>query len=140
MVKTAVIKCNPWHHYFFGTDGLDIGSAYLDHMRVHPGSLDDVTISAYPDGTNQGTLQVVTNQTFEDQTVPLDGHIYDHCTFINACLLYEGGPYQLQHVTFINKWRTCSTTPALKNYLSLMFAMHLTNPYVKETNKSLIQQ
>src|SRR6266436_1349475 len=116
-----------------------IGSMYINYTRDHETLLGDVTISAYPEGSAQQTLQVVFGQTFESENVPLDGHVYDHCTFINVCLLYDGGPYQLQHSTFKDHWKICVKEPPLKNYSSLAFALHLNRPNVKQTQKTVIK-
>ena len=32
------------------------------------------------------------NSTFENETVELDGHAYDHCDFKHCILVYRGGP------------------------------------------------
>jgi len=45
-------------------------------------------------------MKVVKDQTFENESVPLDGSINDRCVFVNSCRLYDGGPYQLQNTTF----------------------------------------
>jgi hypothetical protein len=115
------------------------GSIYINYTRDHEKILEDVTISAYPEGSTQ-TLQVVSGQTFENENIPLDGHVYDHCTFANVCLLYDGGAYQLQHVTFKDKWKVCVKEPALKNYMALVEAMHLTRPGTKQSRKSVLRQ
>jgi hypothetical protein len=35
-------------------------------------------------------MRVISDQDFEDQDVPLDGHTYERCTFKNVCFLYNG--------------------------------------------------
>jgi hypothetical protein len=117
-----------------------VGSMYINYGRDHEKLLTDVIISAYPEGPAQQSLQVVSGQTFENENIPLDGHVYDHCTFVNVCLLYDGGPYQLQHATFKDHWKICVKELALKNYLSLALALHLTKPNVKQTQKTVIKQ
>lgn len=120
-----------------------IGSAasiYLNYVRDHENVLEDVTIAAYPEGSTQQTLKVVSGQNFENENVPLDGYVYDHCTFTNVCLLYDGGAYQLQHATFKEHWKICVKEAPLKNYSSLAFAMHLMRSSTKQTQKTVMKQ
>ncbi len=112
-------------------------SLYLNYQRDHPTILEDVTISAYLEGGN-APLAVIRDQTFENVDIPLDGHIYDHCTFINACLMYSGGAYQLQHATFKNHWRVCAAEPSLKNLLALQFALQQMRPITKFMKKTVV--
>jgi hypothetical protein len=119
---------------------LSATTIYLDYARDHEKLLQDVTISAYPEGSGQQTLQLVSGQTFENENIPLDGHVYDHCTFTNVCLLYDGGAYQLQHATFKDHWKICVKEPQLKNYSSLEFALHLMRANRKQTQKSVLKQ
>src|SRR5205823_2005234 len=102
-------------------------------------SIDDVTISAYPvgEGTKQ-TLEVVTEKTFENVSVPLDGYVYDRCMFVNVCLVYAGGAYQLQHASFKEHWSVCTKEPPLKNLGDLQAALSLFRPNVKRTHKSIV--
>src|SRR5690348_2840992 len=67
-----------------------------------------VTVAA--DSPSTGTsLSVVSHQTFEGGDVPLDDHVYEDCTFTDhACLIYNGGPYRLENVTFETEPRVCS--------------------------------
>jgi hypothetical protein len=82
-----------------------------------------VTISAYNTGTNS-SLKIISGQTFENADVPLDGYSYNECTFINSCLLYDGGPYQLQNSTFKKHWAVCvKENSSLMSYSSLLFAL-----------------
>jgi hypothetical protein len=95
-----------------------------------------VTMSAYnPDVNNP--LKIVSGQTFENADVPLDGYSYNDCTFINSCLLYDGGAYQLQNATFKSHWKVCVRDPKLKNYNDLTFALDLAGS-AKKTSKTLI--
>ena len=49
--------------------------------------------------------------------------------FINSCLIYYGGPYQLQNVTFKKHWTICVKDPsALSNYSSLLYALDPMKP------------
>jgi hypothetical protein len=84
-----------------------------------------VTIAA--DAPSSGTpLEVIPHQTFEGGDIPLDGHIYENCTFTdNACLLYNGGAYRLENVTFETVPRLCVHTPELQNYAELLAALKL---------------
>ncbi len=111
---------------------------YVNYRQAHPKLLESVTISAYPSWPE--TLQIIPKQTFENESVPLDGHAYDHCTFINVCLLYDGGAYQLQDATFKEHWKICVKEPQLKNYMNLADALHLLRPNVSLLEKSVIRQ
>lgn len=33
--------------------------------------------------------------TFENQTIDLDGHAFEDCTFVNCTIRYRGNPYRL---------------------------------------------
>jgi hypothetical protein len=84
-----------------------------------------VTVAA--DLPSNETLVTISNQTFDGGDIPLDGHIYENCTFTNhACLLYDGGPYRLENATFQTHPHLCAHTQALKNYLQLQEALKLT--------------
>jgi hypothetical protein len=115
------------------------GSLYLNYAQNHERLLEDVTISAYPQGAAQQTLQVISGLTFENENIPLDGHVYDRCTFINVCLLYDGGAYELQHATFKDHWKICVKEPPLKNYSALSFALHLMRPKTAYAQKSVLR-
>jgi hypothetical protein len=108
----------------------------LDYRERH--FLEDVSVSAYPAPGVSQNLAVVSNETFENENVPLDGRIFDHCTFVNVCLLYDGGAYQIQHSTFRDNWRVCVKEPALKNYSELALAMHLFRPETRRSGKSVL--
>lgn len=119
-----------------------IGSAtslYLNYQRDHPRLLEDVTISAYPEAGVSQTFTVIANQTFEDQNIPLDGHAYDHCTFKNVCLLYDGGGYQLQHVTFKEHWKVCVKEAPLKNLTELQWALQIMRANATHTQKTVVK-
>jgi hypothetical protein len=114
------------------------GQTYFNYTQNHESLLEDVTVSAYPEGTNSSSLQVVREKTFENDSVPLDGYIYDHCTFTNACLMYEGGAYSIQHSTFNKHWRICVRQPPLKNLVDLGLALHQMCPGIKISEKTHI--
>jgi hypothetical protein len=65
-------------------------------------------------------LIIVSHKTFKDQDVPLDGYVYADSIFINVCLLYEGGAYQLQNATFQGQIKICSNEPRMKNHADLL--------------------
>ncbi len=95
-----------------------------------------VTISAYDANVNN-PLKIVSGQTFEDADVPLDGYSYNDCTFINSCLLYKGGAYQLQNATFKSHWKVCVESGPLANYQALTFALDLAGS-AKRMSKTII--
>jgi hypothetical protein len=113
---------------------------YTLYERDHQTILEDVTVSAYPEAFETQTLKVMSRQTFDNENIPLDGYAYDHCTFINVCLIYNGGAYQLQHATFKDGWRVCTKAPALKNHTDLLFAMQLTRPNSTHTKKKAMHE
>ena len=113
-----------------------IVTQYLSYAYNHQTYLDDVTISAYRDGA---VLKLVKEQTFENESVPLDGYNYDHCTFVNSCLLYDGGPYQLQSATFKDHWKVCVKDEPLKNYAALQTALRMYRTGVKHSSKSVMK-
>jgi hypothetical protein len=115
------------------------GTLYLDYTRNHVTSIDDLTISAYPiEGRPTQPFQLVKDQTFENESVPLDWHVYDHCVFINSCLLYDGGPYQIQHSSFRSHSKVCVRVPELKNYSDLMDGMKMYRSDIKRGTKSVM--
>jgi hypothetical protein len=112
---------------------------YVNYRGSHMVAIDDLSISAYPmESVPSQSLQVVKDQTFENESIPLDGHVYDHCTFINSCLLYDGGPYQIQHSNLRKHTRVCVRIPQLKNYSNLMDAMEMFRADVKHSSKSVM--
>ncbi len=74
-----------------------------------------VTLSAYQP-VYPSPMQVVKDQTFQDQDVPLDGFDYDHVTFKNVCFNYLGGSYELQSVTLLDNWKICTSDPRMRNF------------------------
>jgi hypothetical protein len=114
-------------------------TVYLNYRASHFVPIDDLSISAYPiEGAPSQPLQVVKEQTFENESVPLDYHVYDHCTFIHSCLLYDGGPYQIQHSNFRDHVKVCVRVPQLKNYSDLMSELKMLRPAVRQADKSVM--
>ena len=145
------VTMHPWLEKLLSSNGLlgvvifagllsTGGMVYQNYRENHLGKLEDVTVTAYPPPGTSQTMQVISGQTFENESLPLDGHVYDHCTFVNVCLLYDGGAYQLQHVTFKDHWKVCVKEPSLKNYDELEKAMHFIKPGVKSMQKSVLAQ
>jgi hypothetical protein len=48
-------------------------------------------------------MRVISDQNFKDQDVPLDGYIYEHCSFTDVCFTYDGGAYGLRNSTVKGK-------------------------------------
>jgi hypothetical protein len=71
------------------------------------------------------SMQVVSHKTFEDQDVPLDGYIYENCTFKNTCFMYGGGAFGLHNSTVTGQWKVCVSDQRLKNDRSLLDALRL---------------
>jgi hypothetical protein len=42
-------------------------------------------------------LETISDQTFRDDRIVLDGHEYTNCTFYNVTFEYDGGPYKFTH-------------------------------------------
>jgi len=70
-----------------------------------------------------GTLDEIVGKTFEDADVPIDGHAFKNCIFINCCLLYDGGAYVLENTKFRKHWSVCVKNDDLKNFQSLATAL-----------------
>jgi hypothetical protein len=94
-----------------------------------------VTISAYQP-IFPAPMIVIKDQQFEDQDVPLDGYVYDHSTFKNVCLRYEGGAYQLQNVTLKSGGKVCVQDQRLKNLMALMNGIKLVSDGSSYTENS----
>jgi len=115
------------------------GVIYRDYRQMHDHLLEDVNVSGYPPPGVTQNLIVIFGQTFEDQMIPLDGHVYDHCTFTNVCLTYDGSAYQIQHSTFKEHWKICLKEQPLNNYADLATALHLFRAGVIHTQKSMVK-
>ena len=71
-------------------------------------------------------LSIITHQTFDGGDVPLDGYLYENCTFTeNACLVYKGGAYRLENATFETRPRLCVDSQELVNYDDLIQALEI---------------
>jgi len=97
-----------------------------------------ITISAYQP-QYPAPIQVVKDQKFEDQDIPLDGYDYDHVTFKNVCFLYDGGSYQLQSVTIQKPMHICVKDDRLKNYQALMRAFDFFDPRIDTTSRTVMK-
>jgi hypothetical protein len=100
----------------YAPDGYDWLSSKLGWTRFQ------VNQSAYMPG-NSMTLGVIQGQAFENQDVPLDGYIYDNCTFRNVCFLYDGGAYQLQNAKIKGPVMICSRNENITNHSNLAMAL-----------------
>jgi hypothetical protein len=98
---------------------------YLPHSVRNIFTPMTVTIAADLPLSNTA-LTVLRGKTFEGGDTPLDGHVYENCKFTaNACLIYNGGPYRLESVTFETPPRLCVGTQELRNYGELENALGL---------------
>jgi hypothetical protein len=75
-------------------------------------------------------LKIVSNEAYKDETVKLDGYEYQHVTFDNVMLDYEGtAPTRLTDVQFLRKpgelpnVRATSSDPVVKQTMLIMEAM-----------------
>jgi hypothetical protein len=97
-----------------------------------------VTISAAESPSN-ATLTVISNETFDDNSnVPLDGYVYRDCTFVNSCLMYDGGAYRLENATFKGHRKICVRSPRLKNLAQLMWDFDEIKPLFSPSKKTVI--
>ena len=96
-----------------------------------------LNISAY-DPPYTAPMRVISDQTFENQDVPLDGLIYENCTFSNVCFLYDGGSYGIHNSTVKTEWKICVKDSRLKNYLALMGATYSFSKKSKSTKKTVV--
>jgi len=83
-----------------------------------------LNISVY-DPPYPAPIHVVSGKKFEDQDVPLDGYIYEQCTFKNTCFLYEGGAFGLHNSTVMNHWKVCVKDQRMKNYSQILEELKL---------------
>ena len=97
-----------------------------------------LNISAY-DPPYPAPLRVISDQTFEDQDVPLDGHIYENCTFKNICFMYDGGAYGIHNSTIKGNWKVCVKESTLKNYMALLEATYAFADHGKTTHRTMVK-
>jgi hypothetical protein len=106
------------------------------HDRHHGVDLPLVVTVAADSPPASAPLQVIPHQSFEGGDIPLDGHVYEDCTFAdNACLLYDGRPYRLENATFETRPRVCVHEQGLLNYVSLMEKLKL---FPEGKNRALV--
>jgi hypothetical protein len=107
--------------------------------QVHSKKPDSLllNISAY-DPPHAGPMNVISDQKFEDQDIPLDGFVYKNCSFKNVCFEYDGTSYILQNSTVQGSWKVCVKDSKLKNYLALMDATYGLSTKGRVTNKTIV--
>jgi hypothetical protein len=114
-------------------------SLYMSHSAsAIPDSI-TLNISAY-NPPYPSPMRVVSDQTFEDQQVPLDGIVYQRCTFVNVCFLYSGNAYNLQDSTVKKHWKVCVRDGPLDNYSKLLGALDMLSPKVQHIEKTIVSQ
>ncbi len=107
-----------------------IGSLFMSSLgwykasHLQPGSI-VLNVSVY-DPPYPAPMQIVSDAKFEDQDVPLDGYIYERCTFKNICFLYDGGAFGLHNSTVIDHWKLCVKDQRMKNQSTMLDALKLT--------------
>jgi hypothetical protein len=113
-------------------------SLYMSYsVNANPKSL-TLNISAY-EPPYPAPMRVISDQKFEDQDVPLDGFIYQRCTFVNVCFIFDGGAYGLQESTVKNHWKVCVKDKRIQNYSDLMDALKMLSPKVYHIQKTLVK-
>jgi len=149
-ISRGEAKMHPWLKRLLSSNGL-IGtvvclgllmsaiSLYMSYtVNAVPKSL-TLNISAY-EPQYPAPMRVISNQTFEDQEIQLDGFIYQGCTFTNVCFLYDGGPYGLQNSTVKSHWKVCEKEQRLKNHADLMDALKMFSPKIEHTKKTIVNR
>lgn len=77
------------------------------------------------------SLQRITEVTFLDQRVPLDGFHYDGCTFEDCTFVYKGEkPFVLNHFKTEGKNIIEVQSPGLREYARLLTALKFISPLV----------
>jgi hypothetical protein len=122
---------------FFGLvmSGISLYFSYTCHARPKELTLN---ISAY-DPPYPAPMRVISDQKFENQDVPLDGYVYENCSFTNVCFMYDGGAYGLHNSTVKEHWKVCVADSRLKNYLALMDATYALIEPGKTTNRTIVK-
>jgi hypothetical protein len=114
-------------------------SLYMSYaVNAFPKSL-TLNTSAY-EPQYAAPMRVISNQTFEDQEIQLDGFIYQGCTFTNVCFIYDGGAFGLQNSTVKNHWKVCEKEQRLKNYANLLEALRMFSSKIEHTKKTIINR
>jgi hypothetical protein len=66
-------------------------------------------------------LTPVTDATFRDQPVPLDGYAYDRCTFIRCTFVYKGEkPFSLRNFKIEDDWNVKGASAQLQYFTALL--------------------
>ena len=115
-----------------------IGSGATLILNRKPTSLTVSKSSSSPSGPRPLTL--ITVKEFKDQQVPLDGMHYKDTKFTNVCLLYDGGNYLLENVTFTDHWKVCVRDMRLINYVELANSLKLFARYVSQSETTQIER
>jgi len=69
----------------------------------------------------QLSLTPVTDATFRDQPVPLDGYAYDRCTFVRCTFIYKGEkPFSLRNFKVEDDWDVKGDSPQLFYFTALL--------------------
>ncbi len=114
-------------------------SLYLSYSLNAMPKLITVNISTYAP-QYPSPLRIVSDQTFKDQDVPLDGYIYQRCKFINVCFLYDGSSYEIQNSTVTNNWKVCVKDQRLSNYSDLMDGLKMFSPKIEHTSRVVVNR
>jgi hypothetical protein len=97
-----------------------------------------VNLSAMIPGQNS-TLKIISDQTFSDDMVPLDGYAYRDVTLVNSCFTYDGGPFILENVKLQDHWYICVKNPDLNNYNQLMRTLGMFRPNLKWKTHTVLE-
>jgi hypothetical protein len=136
----AWILKNDWVLFAIIALGLIISAIPVIDQISNWAGLDAATITAasrFVVGADT-KLAVISNETFQDQDVPLDGYMYDHCTFINVCMVYRGGNYRLESVNLRKHWKVCVVDQTLQNLHDFYHQLNFFKDRIKDSKKVFI--
>jgi hypothetical protein len=81
-------------------------------------------------GVWQPRLEAVSNKTYDNEVVTIDGKDFFNCTFINPTIRWNGGPYNIERVKIMNGYRFDTEDPKINRTLSLLNSLHAFAPNV----------
>jgi hypothetical protein len=71
----------------------------------------------------------ISGRDFQDETLPLDGNVYEHCSFRNVKFKYAGsGPYRISDCKFDGEVTLLSASPAVQETMNLVSFLNRVRP------------
>jgi hypothetical protein len=83
-------------------------------------------------------LEIVSDKTFTNTTILLDGHDYRHCTFNNVTLEYDGRPFSFLN-NLVSGSRFSSTNPDINQAFGFLAKLGLLKVPVLDNNGNPIE-